>query len=501
MRRRSPLALLAAVVLLGFTVTACTSSGSGTGLGNPGTGKRGSAPQTGTAGTGIPGTGGFTIDWHDCNSYQCGTLKVPVDYADPKGKQLELGLVKLPARKKSGNRGPLLVNPGGPGASGIELAESLPWPDTIRDHFDIIGFDPRGVGESTKVTCGVPAEQLYHVDYVPDTPAETNALLDVSKRYVDNCENKYAGLLPHLGTPDVARDMDSIRKGLGAAKLNYLGFSYGTSIGQVYTDLFPTHIRAMVLDGVVNLDQSGIQSAQGQGIAFEHLLDQFESWCKARSSCDANPDPKALVQRVYDKTQRGTIPAPDADRPFGPGEFQLGVIDPLYSGQAGYARLATALSEADKGDGSKMVDLADEYLSSGSTEIYFAVSCTDQAWPRNPQTIIDAGKAIQNQAPLLGEATVTDYVRCGIWPVPSTPVRTPTTPKAPPIIVISTTDDPATPYENGVKLAKALPGAMLLTNEGSAHTIYGQGESCVDDKVDAYLVDLTKLPPNARCSG
>jgi pimeloyl-ACP methyl ester carboxylesterase len=322
----------------------------------------------------------------------------------------------------------------------------------------------------------------------------------VSEQYTNDCQAKYKDLLPHLGTRDVARDMDAIRQGLGVDKLNYLGFSYGTSIGQVYADLFPTHIRAMVLDGIVDLSQTGIQSAQGQGIAFENLLTQFETWCKDRSSCAANPDPKALVQRVYDKTQHGTIPAPNADRPFGPGEFQLGVIAPLYQGEGGYASLASALAAADKGDGSKMVDLADSYLSNGGTEIYFAVSCLDQAWPHDPQAIIDGGKAIATTAPLLGEATVTDYIRCAIWPTPPQPVKTPTSAQVPPIIVISTTQDPATPYENGVRLAKALPNAMLLTHEGSAHTIYAQGDSCVDDKVDQYLVDLTKLAPNTHCN-
>ncbi len=497
--RRTPLRLggVALAASLALVALAC-SSGSGSGLGHANKPASTTAATTSTPTTG-PAGGPFRITWHGCGGSQCGSLQVPLDYAKPHGQMIELGLVKLPARKPSEDRGPLLVNPGGPGASGIELAESLPWSPQLRDHFDIIGFDPRGVGRSSKVTCGIPPEQLYHVDYVPDTPAETQALIDVSKRYVDDCQHKYRDVLPHLGTRDVARDMDSIRQALGAGKISYLGFSYGTAIGQAYIEQFPTRVRAMVLDGVVDLNQTGIQSAQGQGIAFEKLLDQFETWCTTQTACRARPDPAAVVKSVYDKTQRGTIPAPGADRPLGPGEFQLGVIDPLYSGEGGYASLSAALESADRGDGTALVEMADEYLSSGSTEIYFAVSCLDQSWPHDPQAIIDGGKAIRTQAPLLGEATVTDYIRCALWPATGKPLATPTNRDVAPVVVISTTNDPATPYENGVRLAKALPGAMLLTHEGTAHTAYGQGDDCVDSKVDAYLVDLTKIDPGARC--
>lgn len=494
--RRLLLATIVGLLLLGLV--ACSSGGSGS-LGSiPGgtsTTARHAATDSGTS-----GAGKYKITWKSCGRNQCGTLQVPVYYSAPTGKQLRLALVKLPAQDKKHDLGPLLVNPGGPGASGIELAVSNSWTKAVRDHFDIIGFDPRGVGASNEVTCGIPVAQLYHVDYVPDTPAETQALLDVSDKYVSDCEAKYADLLPHLGTRDVARDMESIRIGLGTDKISYLGYSYGTSIGQTYLAMFPTHVRSMVLDGIVDLNQTGIQSAQGQGIAFEHLLDQFETWCTARPSCKANPDPAGLVKRVYDKTQQGTIPAPDANRPLGPGEFQLGVIQPLYGGEDGYPQLASALADADKGDGSALVGLADQYLSSGGTEIYFAVSCLDQSWPHDPQAIIAAGQAIQPQAPYLGEATVTDYIRCALWPTPPQPLATPDAPQAPPIVVISTTNDPATPYQNGVALAQAQPGAMLLTHDGDAHTIYSQGDSCVDDKVDAYLVDGTKLPAGARCS-
>lgn len=459
-----------------------------------------------TPATNSPGSSGTaqapsrpTIAWHQCGTNQCGTLQVPVDYSKPNGATLRLAFVKIAARDQSSDDGPLLVDPGGPGASGIQLATVNPWPAAIRDHFDIIGFDPRGVGQSSALNCGIPPERLYHVDYVPDTPAETQQLLGVSTRYVDDCQAHYGSVLPHLGTRDVARDMDSIRRGLGVGKINYLGYSYGTAIGQEYADLFPTHIRAMVLDGVVDVAEPGIRNAQAQGRSFEHLLDLFDQWCQQTSTCAIQNNPSGVLKSVYDKTQHGTIPAPRADRPLGPGEFQLGVIDPLYQGQSGYPRLAAALAQADAGDGTALVALADEYLGGDGFEIYFAVSCLDFAWPHNPQAIIDAGKAIAPSAPIVGEATVTDYVRCGLWPTPPQPLTAPRAIGSPPILVVSTTNDPATPYRNGVQLVHQLPHGVLLTHDGEGHTIYAQGDQCIDRAVDSYLVSLQSPPNGSRC--
>lgn len=440
--------------------------------------------------------GGQKVRWQACHGgFQCTTIKVPLDYTKPQGKTVSLAIVRLPARDKKHRIGSVLINPGGPGASGIDFAESRPLPSEILNRFDLVGFDPRGVGQSSPVDCG-DAEKLYSADPVPDNAAETTALIDASQAYINACKAKYGDVLPFLGTRNVARDMDQIRIALGEPKISYVGFSYGTAIGQEYADLFPTRIRTMVLDGVVDVSQPGLAGAEAQGVAFQQALGDFVANCKTDTSCPLQPDPQAVIDRVQAATQAHPIPAPSADRPLGPGEFQLGVIEPLYS-RSSWPELARALAQAANGDGSNLVSLADSYLGIGGFEVYFAVSCLDSAWPTgNPQAVIEAGQSIARQAPNVGEATVTDYIRCALWPTPPQPLTAPKATGAPPILVVSTTNDPATPYDNGVKLAKELPHAVLITHEGDGHTVYSQGDSCVDDAVDQYL--LTAKPPSAN---
>ncbi len=445
------------------------------------------------------------LRWHACDdSQECATLEVPVDYAHPNGATLKLALVRIKATKPSQRIGSLLVNPGGPGGSGIGLARAMWLAPEIRARFDLIGFDPRGVGESTPLECHDTLQQLYAADPAPETKAAVDHLLDVSRTFVATCRERAAALLPHLGTRDVARDMDRIRAALGEDKLNYLGYSYGTSIGQVYADLFPTRVRAMVLDGVVRLGESGLDAARAQAIAFEQALDAFLRSCTVATSCPLGDDPGATVDRIIATARRTPIPAPGADRPLGPGEVQLGIGQALYARQL-WPQLRQALAQADKGDGTALVGLADDYLQRepdgtypNGMEIYFAVSCLDWDWPTDPMAILAAGKDVAKVAPRLGEGIVTDYVRCALWPTPPQPLTPPKATGSPTILVVSTTGDPATPYKNGVDLAHELPHGALLTHRGEGHTIYGQGDSCVDDTVNRYLV-TTDVKPDTTC--
>jgi pimeloyl-ACP methyl ester carboxylesterase len=459
------------------------------------------------AGTTSTTTGTRSISWTSCDSdFECAKVEVPVDYQHPDGPKLSIALVKVPATDPSKRIGSLLVNPGGPGGSGIDLAEGNSWPSAIRERFDIVGFDPRGVGRSSPLDCHQTLAEMYHSDPTPRTTAETTHLLQESRTFVHNCATAYRALLPHLGTRDVARDLDQIRLALGEPKLNYLGYSYGTSIGQVYADLYPTHIRAMVLDGIVRLGQPGLEAAADQGRSFERNLDAFEAGCTTDPSCPLGDTAAAVVTRVQAKVEAAPIPAPGQDRPLGPGEFQLGVGQALYS-QSEWSSLASALEQADHGNGSDLVRLADAYLQrnpDGSYpngfEIYFAVSCLDWSWPHDPAAILAAGRATARTAPHLGEGTVTDYVRCAYWPTPPQPLTPPKAVGSPPIVVVSTTNDPATPYVDGVALAKRLPKGVLVTHRGNGHTIYAQGDACVDDAVNQYLITLTP-PTNGLVCG
>jgi pimeloyl-ACP methyl ester carboxylesterase len=448
------------------------------------------------------------IDWHACDRapapFRCATIPVPIDHADPGGATLDLAIVKLPATDPSKSLGPLLVDPGGPGGSGIEFVEGNLWPREITDNFDLIGFDPRGVGASSPVDCGFDIEKLYSPDPAPPTPEAVTALESVSKAYVAACAAANAELLPHMSTRDVAADLDDLRRALGVAKINYLGYSYGTSIGQVYADTFPTHIRAMVLDGVVRLGQPGIEAARDQGLAFDKVFGEFIAKCPSLANCPA--DPAAAFRQVRTQLRKAPIPTDDPSRELTSGAFQLGVGQALYV-TSFWPMLAKGLRDAVRGDGTTMQALADQYLGrepdgsyGNQTDAYFAVSCLDWDWPARPQAFIEAGREVAKTSPYLAEGIITDYIRCAYWPTPPRPLTPPDAKGSPLIVVVSTTGDPATPYANGVDLAARLPRGALITKVGDEHTAYGRGDACVDDAVSAYLISLRPPKNGLRCN-
>lgn len=445
------------------------------------------------------------LDWSSCDGgYQCARLRVPVDYAKPNGPTLSLGLARHQA-KSSERIGSLLVNPGGPGGSAIELVENDPLPTAVSDKFDIVGVDPRGVGRSSPLDCHSNVQQMYDADPTIDDAADRSRYLSLSRSFVDECKRKYGGLLSHLGTRDVARDMDEVRKALGEKKLTYVGYSYGTSIGEQYADLFPTRVRAMVLDGVVDPEVTGLQAAASQADGFEHALGAFLDACASDTSCHLTRTPGKVLDQVITSAEKRPIPAPDADRPATSGVIQLALGQGLYSPSL-WPQLASAIADAAKGDASGLVGLANDYLQRRPDggypdvfEIYFAVNCLDSSWPRDPATILAAGKAVGKRDPRLGEGLVNDYVRCALWPVPPQPLSKLRAIGSPPIVVISTTGDPATPYASGVRVAKRLPHGVLITNVGDGHTIFAQGKSCIDRPVESYLIELTPPSSGLRC--
>ncbi|MEO7428606.1 MAG: alpha/beta fold hydrolase, partial [Acidimicrobiales bacterium] len=228
------------------------------------------------------GPEGFTpepVQWTSCKYGECATVRVPLDYRKPAGRLIELAAARAPATGK--RIGALFVNPGGPGASGTDFAATLATllPAAINEHFDIVGVDPRGVGGSTPVDCGIDAAKLYAVDPTIETPEDRAALLEVSKQYVDDCTIKFGDVLPFVSTRDVAKDMDAVRAAMGDPQLSYLGFSYGTAIGQEYAELFPAHVRSMILDGVLELGPSGLQLAAEQAAGFETALARYAQFC------------------------------------------------------------------------------------------------------------------------------------------------------------------------------------------------------------------------------
>jgi pimeloyl-ACP methyl ester carboxylesterase len=450
------------------------------------------------------GPNGFRPDpirWDDCGAAQCASLAVPLDYAEPDGDRIDIAVLRLPA---SGERlGALFVNPGGPGASAVEFVSQIAplLPDTVPEHFDLVGVEPRGLQGSEPLDCGLDYERVYGVDPTVEDAADRRAMVDLAAEVADGCERSAGDLLAHVGTRDVARDLDSVRAAMGDATLSYYGGSYGTAIGQVYADLFPQRIRSMILDAVVELGPSGLEGATAQAEGFETALDRLDTSCPASGSCRLD-DPKGAVDEVLRLAEEpGGIPAPDANRAAGPGEAVIGISAALYSEQL-WPVLDLALRNALDGDGSGLVELADYYLGIGDFDVYFAVNCLDYAWPTgDPDAFLAAGKAAAASAPRFGEAIVTDYLRCVDWPVPPDPLEPVTAPGTPPILVISTTGDPATPYAAGVAVAERLEQGVLVTNEGEGHGTVGSGNSCIDTIVAAYLVSDAVPDDGTVCNG
>lgn len=450
------------------------------------------------------------LEWEPCEEeVECTQMEVPLDHDDPSGPTITLGMVRRRASDPDVRVGSLLVNPGGPGGSAAQMVRYAHLPDELMSRFDIVGVDPRGVGISTPLTCNTHLQALYDADPTIDEPADRDHLLETSMDLIEECDEEHGHLLPHLGSRAVARDLDLVRAALGDEKLTYLGYSYGTVIGQVYAQLHPDRVRAMVLDGAVPLDQTGIEGATGQAAGFSRAMDAFVDHCDDRG-CGLGGPAGEVVDEVVAAAERTPIPSKEADRPATPGVINLALARALYH-ESYWPRLAEALGDALDGEGDGLVRLADSYLNrrpDGSYEqgfeTYFAVNCLDWVWPDDPDELLAEGAALGVEYPLFGEALINDYVRCPLWPVASDPLdpldaHEDELASLPPALVISTTGDPATPYQSGVDVAAGLPGGVLITNEGEGHTVYGNGKRCIDDPVTAYLVDLEVPATEMRC--
>jgi pimeloyl-ACP methyl ester carboxylesterase len=465
------------------------------------------APEAGAATRAAsPAPSAGTLQWRPCGSAQCATLTVPLDELHPDSRTIGLALVRIPARDPGHRIGSLLINPGGPGASGVSFTRSAAdsFPSEIRDRFDIVGWDTRGVGR-TAIRCDDNLDSYYSLDFAPETDAERAALVAGVQRLVDSCEASSGDLLPYLSSEYTARDMDRIRAALGDPKLTYLGFSYGTYLGTLYARDFPHNVRALVLDGAIDPAISASDQQVQQAVGFEQSLDQFLKACAGDSNCSFNRDGKspdaydALRARVEAKPIPGR--RSDRGRQLGGTEFDIAVTQALYAGSNAWPTLAQALDRADRGDPTELFALSDEYTGRSSDGTYdaiddafFAIGCPDGP----PMGGLAGMRQIEDRAavaaPRLGRSIVNNSLACAIWPVQPTAAATPIhAPGTPPIVVIGTRHDPATPLRWAQGLARELDRGVLMTARGSRHTAFAAGNSCIDDHVVTYLVD--RKPP------
>ncbi len=465
------------------------------------------------AGAATTSSASSTLHWTSCDrTFQCAHLRVPLDDSQPTGPTITLALARLPAKGPGKRLGSLLVNPGGPGASGVQFVEqsATTLPAAIRARFDIVGWDPRGVGGSAPVSCTSNLDSYYDLDFAPQTDVERQALDAGVQALVNECQAKNAADLPYLSSERTAGDMDRIRAALGDPKLSYLGFSYGTYLGSLYADRFPTHIRAMVLDGAVDPALSAADQQIQQAVGFEQDLDMFLQSCSADTTCafHSNGDAGAAYDQLRAQLDHTTLPAVDAGkgRSLDGTEFDIGVTQFLYAGKTAWPSLGQSLEAAAKGDGSALLMSSDQYTGRSpngtydqSLESFLAIGCLD-----GPDVGGLAGlSAIEAQAaqaaPRLGASVVNNSLACAVWPVPVQAAAVPHAVGAPPIVVVGNTNDPATPYAWAQGLAHELSSAVLLTVNSDQHTAYASGNSCVDAAVNRYLLSLTPPAAGTHC--
>jgi len=464
------------------------------------------------------------IRWRSCSGHpgwQCGTLVVPLDYAHP-GRSISIAVNRHPATAPGRRIGSLVVNPGGPGVSGVQFAYEavggLLDPALVQD-FDVVGFDPRGVGASTPIECadGPTLDRINHLDPDPRTPAEEAALLAGAKELADSCEQRSGALLPFVATVDVARDMDALRAALGDTKLTYLGFSYGTLLGATYASLFPTRIRALALDGALDpaVDE-GTMSVE-QGVAFELSLNTFLRQC-TKSACAFQTDGAPTLRAAFDALMAhiAADPLPDdlggkggaAGGPtsVGPDEALIAILADLYE-PTEWPVLAAELAAAQNGDGSLMRDAFDDYVGRQPDGTYsneevanVAINCVDQQTPTVARLEALAVTA-RRLAPYFGGPIVWSAANCLSWPVPPVTRTGPLhAPGAPPILIVGSSGDPVTPLAWAKGLASELGSGVLVTRTGAGHTGY-PSSACVRRAVDTYLTTLAlPTPAEAACA-
>jgi len=442
------------------------------------------------------------VQWQPCRqSMQCTHITVPLDYANPDGPTIKLAVLKVPATDPERRVGALVVNPGGPGGSGVDYAASASkyFGEPVRAAFDIVGFDPRGVGSSTPVDC-LPDSKLDVMvasDPDPDTPAETAEANRFIRELGQGCVRNSGALARHMSTEEAARDIDILRGVLGQSRLAFFGASYGTFLGATYADLFPDHVGRMVLDGAIDPTASSVEMALVQAHGFEVALRSYVTDCVSRGGCYLGQTVDEGMQRIRDlitSTDRNPLPG-DRTRRLTEGEAVLGIWAPLYNRNY-WPALDTALSQALRGDGRTLLSFADLYVSRGpsgyldnSVEALYAVNCLDPHQDVSDQQVQKLEQRFMKASPTFGRVFDAGLTACNGWPAKPTGTQHPLHAKgAPPILVIGTTRDPATPLRWARALAHQLDNGVLITRDGDGHTGYGAGNSCVDSTVERYLV-------------
>ncbi|MGZ4475754.1 MAG: alpha/beta hydrolase [Nocardioides sp.] len=448
------------------------------------------------------------LTWKACDGNdRCARLTVPLDYARPAGRTIELSVLEVPARDKAHRVGALVVNPGGPGGSGVDYAanSSAYFGPEIQQAFDIVGFDPRGVGRSTPVQClsDKQLDAFVATDPDPDNNAEIKASDTMLRQFGEGCLRHSGALAAHMSTVEAAKDMDVLRAVLGEDRLTYFGASYGTFLGATYAGLFPHRVGRMVLDGALDPSLSTLDLNLVQAHGFEVALRAYVGHCVAQGGCflgGSVDEGTARIRQFLAAVEKKPLPG-SGGRRLTAGNAVLGIWAPLYN-KSYWSLLDQALRSAMGGNGAALLSLSDAYTSRGpsgytdnSLEALYAVNCLDHDDSISSYKVPSYIPRFEKASPTFGAIFAFGLSSCSKWPIHTGRVPEPIHAKgAPPILVVGTTRDPATPLTWARALAHQLDHGVLVKRDGDGHTGYHAGNPCVDHTVESYLVS-GKVPP------
>ncbi len=512
-RSRSLPALLALVLLVALAAPAAARA------------KPSSSSSTTTTTTTWPPLPAFdsTLAWNDCgDGFQCATLTVPVDWAKPHGDTMGLALVRRPAAAPDQRIGSLVVNYGGPGESGVDYVRKT-WsrlPETVRDRFDVVSFDPRGTGASRPIDCVDDSflDLSAGIAAVPTTAEQLDVVHRYNAAFAAGCKQRMGAYAGQVGTRNVARDLEAIRVALGESTLDYLGYSYGTVVGATYAQMYPRTVGRMVLDGPPDYWISAHDYAFRQAQGFMRALGAFLDWCRQNGcSLAASGDPGDVLNQMIARVDQQALPATytvdgvTREGTLTPSLLENAVLAMLYDRSRGWPILSDALAQAvTTGQAPTLLSISDQYLGRGTdghwaplVEANAVINCVDRPARSTPASTAELADiaSFQSQLPPWGGSWAT--TSCVGMPKPAKDDRLGDVrvQGSAPILVIGTTGDPATPYAGAESLVGRIAGSELLTFDSTEHTAFGRAISvCVDDAVDAYFVDGTLPPPGTHCA-
>ncbi|MYV97236.1 alpha/beta fold hydrolase [Streptomyces sp. SID3343] len=456
----------------------------------------------------------------DEGDFNCGTLKVPMDYTAPEGKSLDIAVMQYPAAKPDRKIGSLVLNPGGPGGSGQDFVKYgfSEFDGVLHDRYDVLGFDPRGVAASSPIRCiDDKTRDKRNAEDSPRDPAARKARgEESSKEFSAACKEQAGDLLNFVGTRNQARDMDVLRGAVGDTKLNYLGVSYGTYLGSLYAEEFPDRVGRLVLDAVVDPAADQLDASVDQVAGFERSFQAFSADCAARVGCPLGNDPDKAWQVAadfLDGLQDHPLPTQDAGRKLTSSLGWTGAKSLLYGDKdQTWKLLREAFDYGIKSkNGGALLFYADNQMGrdkeghyDNSQDSRTAIRCADgAAAASSPERIEQILAKLRANAPRMTKDTVASDLEgpgCEFWPY-----KTPEKPHviraegAAPILVVGTTGDPATPYAASEKLSKDLANATLLTLKGEGHGAFGRGNTCIESAINAYIVDGTLPAAGTKC--